>query len=504
MIIAILATLVWFRTFGATVNADHLYALALIGDVRIDAPFRWILPPANGLFPGLLIAAFGFTVGFDGVVFHLFFTAAFSILLFIAAGYVFRRAGLNTMHIWPAAALAVILICFVGDQTLRRILFLPGSHAGVLPVALFAFGLADQSIESGMPPRRWLYTLVMFSTLSDMLTLLQIVLPIVVGAMVISWQQPQLRHLAAAMGLRTVLAALAGLALYFAVGSSRIFEHGTIGLPAPSIQAAARAAQVYAFTFPELTSRVGIVLIGGAILGVGAGVAVTARAILLRCVKKELLLLFMTVSSLTGLLSPILAGNYVEVAISRQQLPFYTMPIIILVLLLCRSLRDRMWILTPTAALIGATTIAESAASTSQRSLVLNPSFVNVANVLAQFPADLTLAEYWTAKPIYIASNRQLMVCPIVANGLPYRWIANFGWCTEGLKRWATYRNWMVIDMDARIDRNAILTTFGQPDREITLQDHQMWLFSWNHDREVNLQRIVCASMQKLKRAPPC
>ena len=208
----------WLGSFRATLNADEIYALALIGDIWADAPFRWHLPPANGLFPGLLVAGLGFAAGLDGVAFHLFFAAVFSILLFIATGCVVRQTGLEKRHIWSAAALAVVLICFVGDphQELRRMLFLPGSHAGVVLVALFAFALVAKSIESGMPRMGWLFALVLLSAFSDMPTLLQVVLPIVGAMILIGWEQPQLRRRAAALGAWVVLAALAGMALYSA------------------------------------------------------------------------------------------------------------------------------------------------------------------------------------------------------------------------------------------------------------------------------------------------
>jgi hypothetical protein len=503
-ILGLLAALVWFDAIRA-VNADELYALTLIGDLWADTPFRWMLQPYNGLFPGLLIAGFAFTAGLNGIGFYLFFAAAFSVLLFVAISFVLHHSGVNKKILWSAAALAVMLICFVGDKNnfLRRLLFFPASHAGVLPLALFAFGLATQSVENVRPRIVWLCALATLSTFSDMLTVLQVILPVVGGMILIAWEAPQLRTAAAAVGSWTTVAGLLGLALYFAVGWSGMLDHGTLGLSSVSMRA---AAQTYVLTFPQLVSRLGLMHIGFAILGIGAGAVVTVRAVLSGRIKQELPIALMTFSSFAGLAGPILAGTYSQVALFRHQLPFYTMPVIILILLMCRMLRNRAWILLAAAAVLGVAIMGNRAASAWQRLPVLNPSSIEIADLLVRLPADLMLAGYWTSKPVYIASQRHLMVCPIVYHGLPYIWIANYGWCVEGLNRWAMHRQWLAIDMDDRapLDSVAIVNIYGRPDREITVQNQRIWLYSWSHDRQSNLQRIVCASRGKFRRTPPC
>jgi hypothetical protein len=167
-ILGLLATLVWLASFDA-LNADELYALALIGDVWTNVPFRWMLQPANGLFPGLIIAGVGFTAGLDGIGFYVFFAAAFSIVLFIGIIYFFRQAGLNTAHIWPGAAVGVMLICFASTQSLRLLLFCPACHAGVVAAALLAFALALEHVKRGKLSTLWLFALVMLSTFSTCL-----------------------------------------------------------------------------------------------------------------------------------------------------------------------------------------------------------------------------------------------------------------------------------------------------------------------------------------------
>ena len=179
------------------------------------------------------------------------------------------------------------------------------------------------------------------------------------------------------------------------------------------------------------------------------------------------------------------------------------MPIIILVWLLCGILRNRVWMLISGAAVLVAIIIAENATSAWQRSRVLNPAFVEVAEALERLLADLTLAEYWSTTPTYIASGRQLMVCPIRAEAFLHM-IANYGWCAEGLDRWARRHNWLVIAMNERLDRDAIVTAYGLPDRELALQNHQLWLYSWSVERQANHSRVICQPVKSFRHTPPC
>lgn len=95
------------------------------------------------------------------------------------------------------------------------------------------------------------------------------------------------------------------------------------------------------------------------------------------------------------------------------------------------------------------------------------------------------------------------MVCPVVEQGLPYIWIANYGWCTEGLNRWATRRKWLVVDAD-QADREAFTARYGQSDRQIVVQNHELLLYSWSMERYADLRGIICGSVQSFKRTPPC
>ena len=160
--IAVLAAMTWLGFFQQ-LNADELWSQALLGDLwKGVAPFRWMLPPANGFFPGLLMAAFGFALGLDNVPYYLFFAATFSMLLFLAAGTILWRAGLETSQAWSAAALSVVLMCLINPykHAIGQMLFLPGSHSGIVPVALFCFALVSRSVETAQPAALSLFALV--------------------------------------------------------------------------------------------------------------------------------------------------------------------------------------------------------------------------------------------------------------------------------------------------------------------------------------------------------
>jgi hypothetical protein len=334
-----------------------------------------------------------------------------------------------------------------------------------------------------------------------MLTVPQLVLPIVVGMILLGWEQPQLRRPAAVVSLSVIIAALTGIALYFGVGRTGIINHGDIPHWVTSVHAAART---FVRTFWVLTSSLGIVYVGCVILGLAVGIFIAVQAIFFRQVSKDLAVILVASSALAGLVAPILTGVYSEVALFRYQLPFYTLPIIILVWLLCRLLPGRYWISMSAAAALSVVTVVKNANPAWQRPRVLNPSFVEVTDALQRLPADLTLAEYWSAKPIYIGSSRELMVCPIAADGSIFIWIANYGWCTEGLARWARHHNWLAVDVNDRVDRTAIVTIYGRPDREIVLQNHQLWLYSWSIERQSNLWRVICRPVTPFTRTPPC
>jgi len=90
VLLAALTAITWLG-YTSSLNADVLFVQAFLGDLwGVSAPFRWTVPPANGLFPGVLIGALGFFAGFDNATFYLYYAAAYSVLLFAGAGIMLR------------------------------------------------------------------------------------------------------------------------------------------------------------------------------------------------------------------------------------------------------------------------------------------------------------------------------------------------------------------------------------------------------------------------------
>jgi hypothetical protein len=484
-------------------NADELASLTLIGELwQSSAPFRWMLQPANGAFPDLLIAAAIYTAGFEGVLYYIIYAGIYAVLLFVLTAVILQYAGLEKTTAWTGAVFSVLLIGVIDSAHpyIHQLIFLPTGHGGVVPMALLCFAMVTHSIQRKAPAVTVLFVLVAVATFSDMLTVPHLVLPVVATTILVGWQRPDLGRIATVIVLTFIGAAIAGMAIYFAIPVTGVFDNGTLGLR-PFLMLSAVTA--YVRTLPQTISIVGyprgILVVAGMVIGI----VVTIRSVFTRRVVDNLPIVLMTFSGLGGLLGTIAVGAYMEPALMRQQLPFFSMPIIVLIWALCRTLRGHIQFLSPIAAALAIYLFSQSAASAWHKSLALNPSYVRIADALASIQADLVLANYWDTKPIYLASDRHLMTCAVTEAGFPYIWVTNFGWCTEGLKRWSKRRNWLVIDTNLS-DREKLIAKYGSPDHEEELAGHRALLYAWSADRETLVHGIVCNAVGRFKRLAPC
>lgn len=492
-------------------DADSLYSLALFGDLwNKVSPFRWTLQPANGLFPDLLIAAAGYGVGLDGVAYYLCYGSVYAILLFVLTAVVLKLARIEWAHACPAAALAVLIICLDDPDHARvqQLLIWIAGHSGTVLVALLCFALVARFFQEGTRAGVALFVLLALNTFSDMLAVPQIALPILATLVLIGWQRPQLRRDAIGAALVVTGAVVLGMAMYSIVPLTGIVAFGTTGIqPSEMFQ----AANAFVQSLPRVVEAVGPFRAACIIIGTIIGIMVSVRSLLKREVIANLPIILMTLSTLAGCLGPIVVGTYMDEYGTRQQLPLFTMPIIILIWMLCIALRERSRFLTPVTAALAVFLFSQSAASAWQKSWVLNPTAIHLADALARLPADLTLALYWEAKPTFLASNRQMMVCPVVEEGSVYNWITNYGWCTEGLWRWSTRRNWLAINTSEvrshqLTDSSAskLIAKYGPPDRETVVEGRRILLYSWSVEREVRVRGIICGAAGPFKRTRPC
>jgi len=418
--------------------------------------------------------------------------------------------GLESAQAWAAAALAVLLICLVDSGhehgALDYMLFLPGSHAGVVLVALPCFVLVQRALAGASRAIILLFALTVLSMFSDFLTLVQIVAPVAAAMALIGWELPQLRRRAAVIVLAMSAATLMGAGLYFALGRSGIVEEGPL---TSQLMSMLDAAKTYVTTLPQLAAAIGALRVSCAFAGLAIGLALSLRAILARRTAETLPVILLSLSASAGFLGPIIVGTYSDPALFRQQLPYYTMTFIILVWALARILRGRAWLLAPATAALGLLLVTQDVALAWKKPFVLNPSFVRLADGLEQLPADLTLALYWEAKPIYLGSRRRMMVCQLAGDGNVYNWIANYGLCLEGLKRWSAGHHWLAIDTSssenpAESGLQGLMAQYGLPDRQIDIEGRRIMLYAWSAKREARVRDIICRDGDAFRRAPPC
>lgn len=499
MFLAAMTRLMQFQ--GA--NADELASLTLIGELwQNSAPFRWMLQPANGTFPDLLMAGVIYAGGIEGVLYFIIYAGIYAVLLFVLIAVVLQYAGLEGATVWIAAIFSVLLIGVI-DPThhyIHELIFLPTGHGGVVLMALLCFAIVTHSIQRMAPAVVVLFALVVVGTFSDLLTVPQIVLPVVATTILVRWQQPDLRRITVVIVLTFIGGAIAGVAIYRAIPLTGVFDNGRLILRPSAVLSNISA---YLRTLPQTILIVGYPRGMLIVAGIGIGIVVTIRSIFMRRVVDNLPIVLMTFSGLAGLFGTIVIATQFEPALMRQQLTFFSMPIIVLIWALCRTLREHTRFMSPVAAVSVIYLFSQSAAAAWHKPLVLNPSYVRIADMLAQIQADLTLANYWDTKPIYLASERRLMACAVTEHGFPYVWVTNFGWCTEGLDRWSKRRNWLVVDTN-RGDREKFIAKYGPADRETDLAGHRALLYAWSADREALVRGIICSAVGRFKRVPPC
>lgn len=199
-------------------NADDVYALAFVSDVISGQdPIYWTVGSHNSFIPDKIIVALGYLLGFDGGANLVFFAAVYYFLLFVAIVFFVRSMNFDSAN---AALIGAFVIIFCGfydpkHAALAQLFVTACIHNGVLPFALFIFGLVVRFVyvddRQGLAwLALWLTTLIVFS---DAIAIVQIVVPaLAVLLIVVVMQRPQ-RKPAAAMALALIIGTAAGVAL---------------------------------------------------------------------------------------------------------------------------------------------------------------------------------------------------------------------------------------------------------------------------------------------------
>ena len=482
----IIAACVQGIVFLPGVNADDLYALAFVSDlISGTAPVRWYITPADGFFPDLLIVTAGYLLGFDQAANFLFFVVVYHLLLFASIMFFLRSCDLDRSTSGLVAAVTSLLVAFVdpNHSALARLLAYPAMHNGVLPIALFIFGIITQEIKRPQVRSRaiLLFALTALIVMSDFVAIVQIVAPVIFVLGVLAWQRPSER--VRYMIVTVAGGALAGWAMRYSINMLPQIKHGTTGM---KFSNSIHALVFYVHSFPSIVGEAIGWLRGGLFLtGLGAGFVVTARWLTGR---DDHAIPLLTLSAIAALLGPLLAGTFIDPALLRQQIPAYALPIVIVVWLVAAKFPVTRPYLAAAAFLLAGSIIAKLIISN-------NDGYSNYLRAHRDTleglkDVDFVMAEYWDAKPLYLASDRKLPVCGTVDDGGVYPWITNLGWCVKGLEAWNARKGSMAIG-GQRISTEKVIRKYGHPDRTVRVAERDFLIYGWTLERANKLHNAI-------------
>jgi hypothetical protein len=497
-------------TFLPKINADRAFGLAFVSDlISGSAPQNWYVVPHNGFFPDLLIVAAGYWLGFDQALNFVFFTITYHLLLFGSTVFLLRMCDTAMRTSVVVAAMTSLLVAFA-DQNhskLALLLAFPTGHNGVLPIVLVVFGLTIREInrpeaQSGAIPACSLTALIV---MSDFISIVQIVAPVLFVISVVAWREWHKRALR--MIIAVSVGTVAGWAMRCGIELSPQIKHNTmvvLGQVDPL-----QALTIYVLTFPSLVNGFGLLRIGLGLAGLAAGLVVTARWLV---GKNDHAVSLLALGATAALLGPIVAGSYFEPALVFEQIPAYVLPVLLVVWLVATRLPIRRVYLASIAFLLATLLICQFAIAGADgtRSRYLNAQRL-VLRALKD--VDFVLAEYWDAKLLYLGSDRQLPVCGTLEDGRVYPFETNLGWCTKGLEDWNAQKRWIAIG-GRKILPDEVIRNYGRPDRTIRVEyrndvrtgtllwiDAEMIVVSWTaiNESSSRLERLARRSRRHSK-----
>jgi hypothetical protein len=494
--------------FPLEANADELYVLLIASDLWDGtSSFRWLVPPATSLFPDIAVSVILYALGFDGRTYFLAYSTVFVCTLYILLALLLHRSGLRRDHSWIAAALAILLICVV-DPThgyARRLLFSPAHHAGALPGGLAIVILVTDHLRE--PKWGWKFCLlaglVMLMGFSDFIVLLQFILPIIAVIAIRAVLNGSEITKTAITAVSLVVFVFAGYAFKAIPNAAGIVDIPSMGL---KLGRAPDAFRDFYRTLGLWIDTTGYVRLGAIVIGLGIGLCFTVVYAIRGAPFILMPVAIFTLSAIAGWLGPLVSGTYISFALVRHQLPFFVLPIVILVWFVFRYARRAQWPLAAAVLIVAAFTVQQSFALARRASLNMNPEYARLAKNLIEDRVDLVIAPFWEANRIRLGSGRSLATCVALPETTLSPWITNFGWCLEGLARWRANRGWLAVDtvvnphsnpMIAR--RDVMAGVYGSPDREVTIEGRQILFYKWNPERLATIERMVCEGRKSLR-----
>jgi hypothetical protein len=538
--IIVIGLLAYIATQWQSPNSDALFPLVFVNDLlHGSAPFNWIMTPANGLFPDILMVMAARILGFDGRLNFAFFAVVYNILVFLSFFSILWSAGASRVGATTAGFAGSLLFSFAYySSSIQQILYSPAHHQGVLPIlgfiiaALAVFLSRNWDQPTGLAGTKALMigtVLVALTLLSDFLLFVQLLAPAYGAFACLAWLHrkdaafPAIRKtLLLACGALGVGAVL-GLVAYKFLNSWDTVRQGTTGIHITphNIRTAFKMFVAASESFPSFIGAVRyyVMIIGLIVESILVVLMMFRKAARLPAVVNphfyfptpaaKFVFITLIFSSFASVLAPILVGTWVDNGISRQQLPVVAFPPLVLGWLLLRwgghvlGLADRPVLrrlasygsLTAVVVAGGAFLVSYGEHAGQQGSQVFLQDYRRMAATLRGEMIGFVLAQYWTAKPLVQGAEGSLDVCGIADTGGVYPWITNLGWCARMYRNWSSGKGQLaIIADDSHIHPAEVEAQYGTPGRAVTMAGFkgQSWVYPWSQDLDARVRDAVC------------
>jgi hypothetical protein len=461
------AALFHARSAAWPLNADAIYPLTFALDrARHGFGARWIVPPANCVFPDVLLSALGLAFGLGDYANVVFFYVCFCLALTLAATIFLWGHGVEPLRaVTAAGACVAAFVLLKTSDGLTRLYLSPAHHQAALLFVLAGCGLFAHASQRA---NRALIPLLTLGVASDPVLATQFTLPALIFSSITRsrWCGSLCIVVGTALGVaaRPVLAQVLNV------------EHGTFGSNL-SLEGVVRSSKLFAANFGRMLEDAS---------SWRGWAGVVAFLILLFFVRRSQLALVGVLVTLLSVVGPVLTGIWSEPAYFRQQLPLFLIPQLTVVGIAWQSVpavveletRNYAWRSSwhaVVAGLVIASSIARSLASMPPRSPFL-ADHTALLRELEKRHVVAVAAEYWEAKPLALLSGFELPVCQVSQEIQPYAWLINRHWCD--FLATSHPRDGRLAVVGERLKQDHVLKALGAPLAAEKLAGFPVWYYS--------------------------
>ena len=452
-------------------TADGLYCLSFVDDLLFGtAPFHWIAPGPNFLFPDLFIVLVGRLLGLDGQANFAFFSAIYVVFLFWSLALLTRR--------WTVAGIATVVFCFPAYAPFS--ISSPAFHQGVIPLIAIAFALLRKDTRRSA----LLATAVIaVAVMSDAVAVVQLSAPALAAAAIIYLRFRKVRRLSV---ISTIMGTALGLLLQHLVAATPFMHQPALG-DSLHFDHILKSAVTFIRALPDLHYYIGSVQFVMVVAGLIASLAVLAVP-RLSPDGDFLSVTSVALSIIASLLAPVAVGTYVHISLFREQLPSLAFGSLLVAWLLAT------WISKPAVAAVVAALLLIPFGN----SLLSQPwpapflaRFKRIGSALRKNGYHYVWAEYWFAKPLIQASD-DLVLCQAHADFSPYFWMTNAGWCVRAYDEWSRAHAQLVLLQPATAKADiAPIKTIDFP--SISARGY---VYPWTPQLDERIRRALCTEMK--------